>query len=76
MRRGRKIVLYRTKTDSLEESHDQPEIQRKALRQEKNLAFSEDTCLDKETVRSKVILSKVGVGLKYRKEELNKRRLA
>ena len=42
------------------------EIQRKALRREKNLAFSEDTCLEKERVRSKVTPRKVGVELKRR----------
>ena len=35
-------------------------MQRKALRRGKILAFSEDTCLEKERVRSR----KVGVGLK------------
>ena len=40
-----------------------------------NLAFSEDTCLEKERVRSKVTLRKVGVGLK-RRWEPSKRRLA
>ena len=54
---------------------EEAEIQRKALRCGKNLAFSEDTCLEKERVRSKVTLGKVGVGLK-RRRELNKRRLS
>ena len=40
----------------------------------KNLAFSEDTCLEKERVRSKVTPRKVGVGLK-RRQELSRRRL-
>ena len=48
--------------------------QRKALRREKNFAFSEDTCLEKERVRLKVTPRKVGVGLK-RRRKLNKRRL-
>ena len=52
----------------------EPEIQRKVLKRGKNLAFSEDTCLEKERVRSKMILRKVRVGLK-RRRELNKRRL-
>ena len=39
------------------------EIQRKALRRRKNLAFSEDTCLEKEKVRSKVTPRKVGSGI-------------
>ena len=39
-----------------------------ALRRGKNLAFSEDTCLEKERVRSKVTPRKGGVGLKRRRE--------
>ena len=46
----------------------------KALRRGKNLTFSEDTCLEKERVRSKVTPKKVGVGLK-RRWELNEKRL-
>ena len=52
--------------DSLEGPHEEAEIQRKALRRGKNLAFSEDTCLEKERVRSKVTPRKVGAGLKRR----------
>ena len=48
-------------------------IQHKALRRGKNLAFSEDTCLEKERVRLKVTPRKVGVGLK-RRQELSRRR--
>ena len=48
MRRGRKKALYRTERDSLEGSHEEAEIQRKTLRRGKILAFSEDTCLEKE----------------------------
>ena len=44
------------------------------MRPAKNLAFSEDTCLEKERVQSKVTPRKVGVGLKQRRE-LNRRRL-
>ena len=44
-----------------------------ALRRQKNLAFSEDTCLEKERVRSKVIPRKVGVGLKRRREPSRRR---
>ena len=40
---------------------EQAEIQRKALRKGKNLAFGEDTCLEKERVRSKVTPRNVGV---------------
>ena len=50
------------------------EIQPKTLKRGKNLAFSENTCLEKESERSKVTPRKVGVGLK-RKRELSKRRL-
>ena len=74
MRRGPRKALYRTERDSLEGPHEEAEIQRKALKREKNLAFSEGTCLEKERVRSKVIPRKVGVGLK-RRRELSKRRL-
>ena len=38
------------------------------------MAFSEDTCLEKERVRSKVTPNKGGVGLK-RRRELSKKRL-
>ena len=50
-------------------------IQCRALMRGKNLAFSEDTCLEKERVRSKVIPRRVGVGLK-RKREMSNRRFA
>ena len=47
--------------------HEEVEIiQPKALIGEKNLAFSENTCLEKERVWSKVIPRKVGVELKQR----------
>ena len=68
MRRDQRKDLYRTERDSLEGPHDEAEIQRKALRRGKNLAFSEDTCLEKERVQSKVTLRKVGMGLKRRRE--------
>ena len=68
VRRDRRIDLYRRERDSLEGPHEEAEIQRKALRRGKNLAFSEDTCLEKERVRSKVTPRKVGVGLKRRRE--------
>ena len=72
MRRGRRKDLCRRETDSLEGPHEKAEVQRKALKREKNLAFSEDTCLEKERVQSKVTPRKVGVGLK-RRRELNKK---
>ena len=59
VRRGQRKALYRRERDSLEGPHKEAEIQRKALRRGKNLAFSEDTCLEKERVRSKVIPRKV-----------------
>ena len=49
------------------------EIQRKGLRRGKNLAFSEDTCLEKEKLRSKMTPRKVGVGLKRRREPSDRR---
>ena len=53
--------------------HEEAEIQRKVLRRGKNLAFSENTCIDKERVRSKVIPRKVGVELKRRPEPSRRR---
>ena len=73
MRRDRRKDLYRTERDSLEGPHEEAEIQRKALRCGKNLAFSEDTCLEKERVWSKVTPRKVGVGLKWRREPSRRR---
>ena len=57
----------------IEGPHEEAEIQRKALRRGKNLAFSEDTCLEKERVRSKVTPRKVGVELKRRREPSRRR---
>ena len=74
MRGGRRKDLYRTERDSLEGPHEEAQIQCKTLRREKNLAFSEDTRLEKQRVRSKVTPRKVGVGLK-RRQEPSKRRL-
>ena len=73
VRRDRRKDLYRTERDSLEGPHEKAEIQRKTLRRGKNLAFSEDTCLEKERVRSKVTPRKVGVGLKRRREPSRRR---
>ena len=67
-RRGRRKALYRRDRDSLEGPHEEAETQRKALRRDKNLAFSEDKCLEKERVRSKVTPRRVGVELKRRRE--------
>ena len=74
MRRGRRKALYRRDRDFLEEPYEEAEIQRKDLGRGKNLAFIEDTRLEKERVRSKVTPRKVGVGLKQRRA-LNERRL-
>ena len=68
MRKGQRKALYTRERDSLEGPHEEAEIQRKALRRGKNLALSEDTCLEKERVRSKVTPRKVGVGLKRRRD--------
>ena len=54
MRRGQAKALYRKERDSLEGPREEAEIPRKALRQGKNLAFSKDTCLEKERVQLKV----------------------
>ena len=64
MRRDRRKDLYRTERDSLEGPNEEAEIQRNALRRGKNLAFSEDTCSEKERVQSKGDSRKVGMGLK------------
>ena len=48
VRRGRRKALYRRERDSLEGPLEEAEIQRKALRRGKNLAFSEDACLEKK----------------------------
>ena len=68
MRRGLRKALSRRERDSLDGPHEEAEIQRKALRHGTNLAFSEDTCLEKQRVRSKATPRKVGVGLKRRRE--------
>ena len=59
MRRDRRKDLYRRERDFLEGPHEEAEIQRMALRRGKNLAFSENTCLEKERVRSKVTPKKL-----------------
>ena len=48
VRRGRRKALYRRERNSLERPHEEAEIQHKALRRGKNLAFSEDTCLEEK----------------------------
>ena len=54
--------------------HEEAEIQCKTYRRGKNLAFSEDTCLENVRVRLKMIPKKVRVGLKRRRDP-SKRRL-
>ena len=66
MERDRTKDLYRRESDSLEGPHEEAEIQRRALRRWKNLAFSKDTCLEKERVRLKVTPRKLGVRLNER----------
>ena len=73
VRKDRRKDLYRTERDSLEGPHEEAEIQCKALRRGKNVAFSEDTCLEKERVRSKVTPRKVEEGLKRRREPSRRR---
>ena len=68
VKRGRRKDLYRREGFLKRIPHEEAEIQHKALRPERNLAFSEDTCLQKKSVRSKVTPRKVGVGLKRRRE--------
>ena len=68
-----KRFIQKRKRESLEGPHEEAEIRRKALRRGRNLAFSEDTCLEKERVRSKVTTGKVGVGLKRRRKPSKKR---
>ena len=70
---GQRKAIYRRERDSLEGYHEKAEIQRKTLKRGKKLAFSEDTCLEKERVRSQVTPRRVGVGLKQ-KRELSERR--
>ena len=74
VRRGERKAFYRRERESLEGPYEEAEIQRRTLRRAKSLAFSEDTCLEKEKVQLKVTPRKVGVGLKQRRE-LSKRRL-
>ena len=56
--------MLKRERDSLDGPREEAEIQRKVLRHGKNLAFSEDTCLEKERVQLKVTPKKVGVGVK------------
>ena len=74
VRRGQKKSFMQKRKGLLREPHEEVDIQRKALRRRKNLAFSEDTCFEKKRMRSKVTPRKVGVGLK-RRLELSKRKL-
>ena len=51
VRRGRRKALYRRGRVLIRGPHEEVEIQCKTLRRGKKLAFSEDTCLEKERVR-------------------------
>ena len=73
VRKGRREDFYRTERDSFEGLHEEAEIQRTALRRGKNLAFSQDTCLEKERVQSRVTPRKVEAGLKRRRESSRRR---
>ena len=53
MRRGRRKALCNRKRDSLEGPQEEAEIKHNALRREKNLAFSEDTCTEKKVCSQK-----------------------
>ena len=66
------IALYKREKEELLKTHEETKIQRKALKRGKNLAISEDTCLKKERLRSKLIPRKVGVGLKRRRKPSKK----
>ena len=69
LRKGNHPTIFIQNRDGLLKGpHEEVEIQRKALRHGKNLAFSKDTCLEKEKVQSKVTPRKVEVGLKQRRE--------
>ena len=61
--KGPKKALYMRERDSLEGPHEEVEIQQKALRRGKDLAFNKNTCLEKERVQSKVMPRKVGSGI-------------
>ena len=61
---GMEETLNRKSRDSLEGPHEKAEIHPKALRQWKNLAFSDNTYTKKERVRSKMPPRKVGSGIK------------
>ena len=71
---GPKKSFIQKREGLLRGAHEEAEIQRKALKRRNNLAFSEETCLEKERVQSKVTPRKMGVGLK-RRRKLNNRRL-
>ena len=58
--------MYRMERDSFEGPNEAAEMHRKAFNLGKKRAFSDEICLEKESVRSKVMPRKVGVGLKDR----------
>ena len=73
-KKGPKKSFIQKRQKLLGGSREKAEIQREALKRGKNLAFSKETCLEKQRVQSKVTPRKVGVGLEWRRE-LSKRRL-
>ena len=89
VRRGRRKALYRRERDSLEGPHENAEIQRKALRRGKNLAFSEDTCLENKKsavegdpkkswsgIETKMVVKQDEVGLEVSSVESTERKEA
>ena len=69
----KKSFVQQREENFLEKSHGEAEIHCKTLRRGKNLASIEETCLEKEKMRSRVTPRTVGVGMKS-KGKLNKRR--
>ena len=61
VKRSRRKALYRRERGFLERPHEEAEIQHKALRRGKNLAFSKETWLEKERMRSKLTPRIIGV---------------
>ena len=73
VRRDRRKDPHRRERDPPEGPHEEAETQRKAPRRGKNPASSEDTCPEKERVRSKATPRKAGAGPKRRREPSRRR---
>ena len=69
--RNTEEMLYTEERGSLEGPHEEAQIQRKALKQEKSYAFSANISLEKKKGQMRMTQRKVLVGLKW-KVELNK----